>query len=102
MKTEIRNSISGLLLIPLVLACFAVLPSVQAAPDPPPPPGVGNTADGAGAMANVTTGMFNSALGKLKLPAHVLSMPDGTQRETTFKEAEQLITGHFPRCERSP
>lgn len=32
MKTKIRNSISGLLLIPLVLACFAVLPSVQAAP----------------------------------------------------------------------
>jgi trimeric autotransporter adhesin len=62
MKTEIRNSISGLLLIPLVLACFALLPRVQAAPDPAPPPG-NNTRDGAGAMANVTTGLGNTAFG---------------------------------------
>jgi Chaperone of endosialidase len=62
MKTKIRNSISGLLLIPPVLACFALLPRVQAAPDPAPPPGA-NTADGAGALAHVTTGNFNTAFG---------------------------------------
>jgi hypothetical protein len=62
MKTKIRNSISGLLLIPLVVACFALLPKVQAAPDPAPPPGA-NTRDGAGAMAHVTTGQFNTAFG---------------------------------------
>jgi hypothetical protein len=62
MKTKIRNSISGLLLIPLLLACFALLPRLQAAPDPAPPPG-NNTRDGAGAMANVTTGLGNTAFG---------------------------------------
>ena len=54
MKTKIRNSISGLILIPLVLACFALLPSVQATPDPAPRPGAGNVADGNGALASVT------------------------------------------------
>jgi hypothetical protein len=62
MKTKIRNSITGLLLIPQVLACLVLLPSVQAAPDPPPPPGA-NTRDGAGAMAHITTGQFNTAFG---------------------------------------
>jgi hypothetical protein len=62
MKTEIRNSISGLVLIALVLACFALLPRMQAAPDPAPPPG-NNTRDGAGAMASITTGQFNTAFG---------------------------------------
>jgi hypothetical protein len=62
MKTKIRNSISGVFLIPLVVACFALLPSVQAAPDPAPPPG-NNTRDGAGSMAHVTSGLGNSAFG---------------------------------------
>jgi hypothetical protein len=64
MKTKIRNSISGLLLIPLVLACFALLPSVQATPDPPARPGTGNVADGNGALQNVTAAAsFDSAVG---------------------------------------
>jgi hypothetical protein len=62
MKTKIRNSISGLLLTPLVLAGFALLPSVQAAPDPANPGGA-NTADGAHALQNRTTGQFNTAFG---------------------------------------
>jgi hypothetical protein len=62
MKTEIRKSISGLILIPLVLACFALLPSVQATPDPANPGGA-NTADGANALQNRTTGEFNTAFG---------------------------------------
>ena len=52
----------GLLLIPLVLACFALLPSVQAAPDPAAPP-VSNTRDGQGSLAAITTGINNSAFG---------------------------------------
>jgi hypothetical protein len=62
MKTKIRNSISGLLVIPLVLACFALLPRVQAAPDPAAIGG-GNVRDGGGSLANRTTGQFNSAFG---------------------------------------
>jgi uncharacterized coiled-coil protein SlyX len=64
MKTKIRNSIRGLLVIPLVLACFALLPSVQATPDPSPRAGTGNVADGNGALANVTgAASFDSAVG---------------------------------------
>jgi hypothetical protein len=62
MKTKIRNSICGLLVTPLLLACFALLPRVQAAPDPAAIPG-GNTRDGAGSLASRTTGQFNSAFG---------------------------------------
>jgi hypothetical protein len=50
------------LLIALAFACFALSPSVQAAPDPAPPPG-SNTRDGAGSMAHVTTGLGNTAFG---------------------------------------
>ena len=64
MKTKIRNSISGLLLIPLLLACFALLPSVQATPDP----GVigggnSNAADGFGALNATVSGINNSGFG---------------------------------------
>jgi hypothetical protein len=50
------------LLIAFALACFALFPSVQAAPDPAPPP-PSNTRDGQGAMAHITTGINNSAFG---------------------------------------
>jgi hypothetical protein len=64
MKTKIRNSISGLFLIPLVLAGFALLPSVQATPDPSPRAGTGNVADGNGALQNVgASASFDSAVG---------------------------------------
>jgi hypothetical protein len=62
MKTKIRNSMCGLFLISLLLACFALLPRVQAAPDPAAIPG-GNTRDGAGSLAHRTTGQFNTAFG---------------------------------------
>jgi Chaperone of endosialidase len=68
----------GLFLIPLVLACFALLPSVQAAPDPAPPPGA-NTADGAGALANVTTGDFNTAFGTNALNSLTTGDNNGAQ-----------------------
>ena len=68
MKTKIRNSISGLLFIPLLLTCFALLPRAQAetqAQAVTPQlalPGF-NTADGLNALDSLTTGTFNSAFG---------------------------------------
>jgi hypothetical protein len=49
-------------LIPLLLACVALLPRVQASPDPPAIGG-NNTRDGAGSLAHRTTGINNSAFG---------------------------------------
>jgi len=64
MKTKIRNSISGLLIIPLVLACFALLPSVQATPDPGAVGGGNsNAADGFGALNAAVSGINNSGFG---------------------------------------
>ena len=70
MKTlRLRKSIGsplrlGLLLVPLVLACFALSPRVQAVtPAPDGAYGGGNTAEGADALANRTTGIWNTALG---------------------------------------
>jgi hypothetical protein len=54
----------GFLLIPLMLAAFT-LTQAQAAvnsPDPGNPP-VGNTRDGSGALASITSGQFNAAFG---------------------------------------
>jgi uncharacterized coiled-coil protein SlyX len=60
----------ALLLIPLVLACFALLPRAQAVtPEllPAPPPDGAytgfNTAEGLNALFNLTTGQFDTALG---------------------------------------
>jgi trimeric autotransporter adhesin len=78
MKAKIRNSISSFVLIPLVLACFALLPSVQAAPDPAPPPGA-NTRDGAGAMASITTGNNNSAFGTNALNKNTVGQNNAAQ-----------------------
>ena len=73
----------GFLLIPLILASFALCQQVQSAPDRPkqsapdtpevlsapdnPDPGgtlpLSNTADGASALLSITTGLYNSAFG---------------------------------------
>jgi len=56
------------LLIPLVLACFAILPRAQAltpAPDGGYPGG--NTAEGQAALLSRTTGGYNTAIGYLSL-----------------------------------
>jgi len=76
------NSMNGsplrlaFLLIPLLLACFVLLPSAQAVtpellPAPPPDgnyPGF-NTAEGGSALLSLTTGTFNSAFGAFTLKA---------------------------------
>jgi trimeric autotransporter adhesin len=72
MKQLIKLKTIPLLLTPLALACFALLPSAQAAtpenlPAPPPDGGYAgfNTAEGLNALKNVNTatGVFNTALG---------------------------------------
>jgi hypothetical protein len=66
------------LLIPLLLACFALLPSVQATPDPAAVPG-NNTADGAGALANLSTGQFNTAFGTNALFSNTIGNQNAAQ-----------------------
>jgi len=77
-NTNLRNStnqaasLRGSLLIMLVIGCFALSPTAQAAPAPetPDPGSVGgslNTADGTNALAGVTTGTANSAFGWFSL-----------------------------------
>jgi hypothetical protein len=55
-------------LVPLVLACFALLPKAQAVL-PPPDGGYlgGNTAEGQNALFSLTTGTFNTAVGLFSL-----------------------------------
>ncbi|TMP92729.1 MAG: hypothetical protein E6L07_11500, partial [Verrucomicrobia bacterium] len=66
MKTIIKNSVRSLLLIPLLLACFALLPGAQALLPPPTPDGGypgNNTAEGTNALFNLTLGINNTAVG---------------------------------------
>jgi Chaperone of endosialidase len=58
----------GLLLVPLVLVCFALLPEAQAVtPAPDGGYAAGNTAEGANALLNRTTGAFDTAIGAAAL-----------------------------------
>ena len=67
---QLRKSIGrsplrhGFLLIPLVVACFALSP-IALAVNPPPDGGYpnGNTAEGENALFNLTTGRQNTAIG---------------------------------------
>jgi trimeric autotransporter adhesin len=63
MKPVIKRKTTTLLVIPLVLACFALLPRAQAETVTPLAFNGTNTWDGFNALANITTGTFNSAFG---------------------------------------
>src|SRR6266496_4402358 len=65
MKTTIKHSIRSLLLIPLVIACFGLLPATRAQLVPAPDGGYpgNNTAEGTNALFNLTTGINNTAVG---------------------------------------
>ena len=57
----------ALLLIPLVLVCFGLLPIAKGTPDPLAVNGARNTADGTNALVDVTTGTNNSGFGYFAL-----------------------------------
>ena len=59
-----HSPLRAFLLIPFVLACFALLPTTQAV-DPPPDGGYPNqnTAEGEDALFSLTTGVNNTAIG---------------------------------------
>src|SRR5215831_20112664 len=78
MNSLIKFKTTILVVIPLVLACFALLPEAHAAtpealPAPPPDGGYAgfNTAEGFQALLNVNTatGVFNTAIGAKTLQA---------------------------------
>ena len=90
MKTKIRNSINGLLFIPLVLACFALLPSVQATPDPGAVGGGNsNAADGFGALNATVSGINNSGFGANALH----SLAAGNNNAAQGNSALNSLTG---------
>jgi hypothetical protein len=64
MKTKIEKLIRSLVLISLVLSCFAFLTKAQAV-NPPPDGGYsnGNTAEGTNSLFSLTSGVWNTALG---------------------------------------
>ena len=67
-STTYASSPRGLLLIPLILVCFALSPQMQAL-SPPPDGGYpnGNTAEGDSALSGLTGGFYNSGVGFLSL-----------------------------------
>jgi hypothetical protein len=65
----------GFLLIPLVLGCFALLPTPNAFGVTPAPDGGyfnGNTAEGTNALDNLTSGVNNTALGNSTLSSDTI------------------------------
>ena len=64
--TRSKNTTILPVLITIVLGCFGLSPAAQAQLPPPPPDGGypgGNTAEGTGALLNLTTGAHNTAIG---------------------------------------
>jgi Chaperone of endosialidase len=85
--------IRGFLLIPLVLACFALSPTARALLPPPAPDGGylnNNTAEGNGSLFSLTTGIHNSAVGFQALHDNTSG---GFNTATGFKALVSNTTG---------
>ena len=69
MKMTIRNSVRGLLFIPLLLACFALLPRAQAVSPAPDGayPGFNTAEGGPSALGQAAPGVWNTAVGQFAL-----------------------------------
>src|SRR5437867_7193666 len=101
MKPSIKFKTTSLLLIPLALACFALLPRAQAAtPELLPAPAPDgfyngfNTAEGFGALFALTTGTFNTALGFKALKADTSrSHNTAVGKSGTVEQQRQLQHG---------
>ncbi len=86
MKTTIpRNSIPSLLLIPLVLACFALSTTAQAVSPTPDGayPGANTAEGGSGALHSLSTGSNNTAIGSEAL----FSLTTGVQNTAVGAQA---------------
>jgi uncharacterized coiled-coil protein SlyX len=78
--------------MPLVLACFALLPSAQAVtPAPDGGYAAGNTAEGANALLSRTTGAFDTAIGA----ASLLSLTSGSSNTAVGTNSMRLLTDGF-------
>src|SRR5205823_4600757 len=69
MKMTIRNSVRGLLFIPLLLACFALLPAARAVVPAPDGayPGFNTAEGGPSALGQAAPGVWNTAVGQFAL-----------------------------------
>ena len=69
MKMTIRNSVRGLLFIPLLVACFALLPAARAVVPAPDGayPGFNTAEGGPSALGQAAPGVWNTAIGQFAL-----------------------------------
>jgi hypothetical protein len=90
------------ILIPLVLACFALSPTARALLPPPPPDGGypgSNTAEGTQALQSLTTGVWNTALGFQTLSSDTIGSSNTAtgvrSLSSNFDGANNTATGVF-------
>jgi trimeric autotransporter adhesin len=98
MKPLIKLKAITLLLMPLVLACFALLPRAQAVTPAPDGAYLGfNTAEGFNALLSLTSGTFNTAVGFSALKSDTTGIQNtATGSEALFKNTigfQNVATG---------
>ncbi len=94
MKTKISYSIRSLLLLPLVLALFALALSSNAFGVVPAPDGGypgNNTAEGTSALFSLTTGINNTAVGANALLHATIGLAPPVLRDGTRKRLKRWI-----------
>ena len=91
-KKEMKTRTTSSSLIALLLACFALPQSTQALLPPPPPDGGypgANTAEGDGALFNLTDGIGNTAVG-------FEALNDNTTGDDNTANGFQALAGNTP------